>query len=89
MSWLEKHRESFVDEEKKEEASVREVPVESPSKKPLPAEIEIKKEIATEPITLEKVPEEKESEIVSDKKVYTVQVGGFSAEKNALNLAKR
>ena len=30
----------------------------------------------------------KESEIVSDKKVYTVQVGAFSKEKNAQNLAK-
>ena len=30
----------------------------------------------------------KESEVVSDKKVYTVQVGCFSAEGGALNLAK-
>ena len=30
----------------------------------------------------------KESEIISDKKVYTIQVGAFSAEKNALNLSK-
>jgi len=30
----------------------------------------------------------KESEIASDKKVYTVQVGAFSKEKNAHNLAK-
>ena len=36
-------------------------------------------------------PEEKvvkESEIVPDKKIYTVQVGAFSAEQNAQNLAK-
>ncbi|OGD15818.1 hypothetical protein A2V47_01400 [Candidatus Atribacteria bacterium RBG_19FT_COMBO_35_14] len=30
----------------------------------------------------------KESEIVSDKKVHTVQVGAFSTEQNAQNLAK-
>ncbi|MEA3454430.1 MAG: SPOR domain-containing protein [Candidatus Caldatribacteriota bacterium] len=30
----------------------------------------------------------KESEIVSDKKVYTVQIGAFSKEKGAQNLAK-
>lgn len=64
-------------------------------------EIEIKKEVTseeepsvTEP-TMVKTPEAesevnvlKESEIVTEKKVYTVQVGAFSAERNALNLAK-
>ncbi|MBE3090770.1 MAG: SPOR domain-containing protein [Candidatus Atribacteria bacterium] len=48
----------------------------------------------TEPVTVttSKIEPEvkvvKESEIVSDKKVYTVQVGAFSAEQNAQNLAK-
>ncbi len=64
-------------------------------------ETEIKKEVSpegeppfTEPSVIKtpKVETEvkvvKESEIVSDKKVYTVQVGAFSAEKNAQNLAK-
>ena len=64
-------------------------------------ETEIKKEVSpegeppfTEPSVIQtpKVEPEvkvvKESEIVSDKKVYTVQVGAFSAEKNAQNLAK-
>ena len=64
-------------------------------------EVEGKKEITpiekpstTEP-TVIKLPEVeletsiiKESDIVSNKKVYTIQVGAFSAEKNALNLAK-
>ncbi len=61
----------------------------------------IKKEVTseekpplTEPSVIEtpKVEPEvkvvKESEIVSDKKVYTVQVGAFSKEINAQNLAK-
>jgi len=64
-------------------------------------EEEIKKEITseekpplTEPSVIKtpKVEAEvevvKESEVVSDKKVYTVQVGAFSAEQNAQNLAK-
>ena len=64
-------------------------------------EEEIKKEITpeekpplTEPsvITTPKVEPEvkvvKESEIVSDKKLYTVQVGAFSKEEGAQNLAK-
>jgi len=64
-------------------------------------ETEIKKEVSpegeppfTEPSVIKtpKVEPEvkvvKESEIVSDKKVYTIQVGAFSAEKNAQNLAK-
>ena len=64
-------------------------------------ETEIKKEVSpegeppfTEPSVIQtpKVEPEvkvvKESEIVSDKKVYTVQVGAFSQEKNARNLAK-
>jgi len=64
-------------------------------------EEEIKKEVTpeekpplTEPSVIEtpKVEPEvkivKESEIVSDKKVYTVQVGAFSKEKGAQNLAK-
>ena len=64
-------------------------------------EIEIKKEVTSEekpPVTepaMVKTPEAeseinvlKESEIVSEKKIYTVQVGAFSAERNALNLAK-
>lgn len=64
-------------------------------------EIEIKKEVTSEeepPVTepaIVKTPEAesevnvlKESEIVTEKKVYTVQVGAFSAERNALNLAK-
>lgn len=66
-----------------------------------PAEIEIKKEATpevnaplTEPsvVNTPKVEPEaeviKESEISSEKKVYTVQVGAFSTEKNAQNLAK-
>ena len=65
------------------------------------SETEIKKEISPEGkppliepsmISAPKVePEEKvvkESEIVPDKKIYTVQVGAFSAEQNAQNLAK-
>jgi len=69
-------------------------------KEKFPAE-EIKKEVIPEeklPVTVPSViktpkvePEVKvikESEIVSDKKVYTVQVGAFSAEQNAQNLAK-
>jgi FtsZ-interacting cell division protein YlmF len=126
LSWLEKHRGSFVDidlgsgladeyrtedisVEEKEEAPVREVPVESPSKITVekikedtePAETEIKKEATpevnaplTEPsvVNTPKVEPEaeviKESEISSEKKVYTVQVGAFSTEKNAQNLAK-
>ncbi len=64
-------------------------------------EIEIKKEVTSEeepPVTepaIVTIPEAesevnvlKESEIVTEKKVYTVQVGAFSAERNALNLAK-
>ncbi len=64
-------------------------------------EEEIKKEVTieeesllTEPSVIKtpKVEPEvkavKESEIVSDKRVYTVQVGAFSKEKNAQNLAK-
>lgn len=64
-------------------------------------EIEIKKEATSEekpPVTepaMVKTPEVesevnvlKESEIVSEKKIYTVQVGAFSREINALNLAK-
>jgi len=66
-----------------------------------PAETEIKKEATPEvntPLTESNVvntpkvePEAeviKESEISSEKKVYTVQVGAFSTEKNAQNLAK-
>lgn len=66
-----------------------------------PAETEIKKEATpevnaplTEPsvVNTPKVEPEaeviKESEISSEKKVYTVQVGAFSTEKNAQNLAK-
>ena len=64
-------------------------------------EEEIKKEITSEekpPLTepsVIKTPKVeaqvevvKKSEVVSDKKVYTVQVGAFSAEQNAQNLAK-
>ncbi len=64
-------------------------------------EIEIKKEVTSEekpPVTepaIVTIPEAesevnvlKESEIVTEKKVYTVQVGAFSREINALNLAK-
>ncbi|MHC2995127.1 MAG: SPOR domain-containing protein [Candidatus Atribacteria bacterium] len=64
-------------------------------------EIEIKKEVTSEekpPVTeptMVKTPEAesevnvlKESKIVTEKKVYTVQVGAFSREINALNLAK-
>lgn len=64
-------------------------------------EEEIKKEVTpeekpplTEPSVIEtpKVEPEvkvvKESEIVSDKKLYTVQVGAFSKEEGAQNLAK-
>lgn len=64
-------------------------------------EEEIKKEVSseempplTEPSTIKtpKVESEvkivKESEIVSDTKLYTVQVGAFSKEENAQNLAK-
>jgi len=66
-----------------------------------PAKIEIKKEATpevnaplTEPnvVNTPKVEPKaeviKESEISSEKKVYTVQVGAFSTEKNAQNLAK-
>lgn len=66
-----------------------------------PAEIEIKKEATLEvntPLIEPKVvntpkvePEAeviKESEISAEKKVYTVQVGAFSTEKNAQNLAQ-
>ena len=42
----------------------------------------------TTPKTEPEVKVVKESEIVSDKKVYTVQVGAFSKEINAQNLAK-
>jgi cell division septation protein DedD len=65
------------------------------------AEIEIKKEATpevnaplTEPniVNTPKVEPEaeviQESEISSEKKVYTVQVGAFSTEKNAQNLAQ-
>lgn len=64
-------------------------------------EIEIKKEVTFEeklPVAepaMVKTPEVesevnvlKETEIVTEKKVYTVQVGAFSREINALNLAK-
>jgi len=64
-------------------------------------ETEVKKEVTPEEkpplaepsvITTPKVESEinvlKESEIAIEKKVYTVQVGAFSAERNALNLAK-
>ncbi len=64
-------------------------------------EEEIKKEVTTEekpPLTepsTTKTPEVepevkvvKESETVSDKKIYTVQVGAFSKEKGAQSLAK-
>ena len=83
-------------EEKKEEAPVREVPVESPSKITV-EKIKENTELNT-PLTESKVvntpkvePEAeviKESEISSEKKVYTVQVGAFSTEKNAQNLAQ-
>lgn len=66
-----------------------------------PAEIEIKKEATpevnaplaeTSVVNTPKVEPEaeviKESEISSEKKVYTVQVGAFSTEKNAQNLAQ-
>lgn len=66
-----------------------------------PAETEIKKEATpevntplTEPnvVNTPKVEPKaeviKESEISSEKKVYTVQVGAFSTEKNAQNLAQ-
>jgi len=65
------------------------------------SEEEIKKEVTpeekpplTEPSVIEtpKVEQEvkvvKESEIVSDKKLYTVQLGAFSKEEGAQNLAK-
>jgi cell division septation protein DedD len=65
------------------------------------AETEIKKEATpevnaslaeTSVVNTPKVEPEaeviKESEISSEKKVYTVQVGAFSTEKNAQNLAK-
>ena len=52
------------------------------------------KPLVTEPL-IAKAPEAeseinilKESEAVSGKKIYTVQVGAFSSEKNAQNLAK-
>lgn len=64
-------------------------------------EIVIKKEAVSEeklPITeptMVKIPEVesgvnvlKESEIATEKKIFTVQVGAFSEEKNAQNLAK-
>ena len=63
-------------------------------------EVEIKKEVTlkkaplAEPSTINtpKVEPEvkvvKESEIISDKKVYTIQVGAFSKEINAQNFAK-
>lgn len=64
-------------------------------------EIEIKKEVTPEEkppviepaiVTIPEAESEvnvlKESEIVTEKKVYTVQVGAFSREINALNLAK-
>lgn len=82
--------------EEKEEAPVREVPVESPSKITV-EKIKENTELNT-PLTESNVvntpkvePEAeviKESEISSEKKVYTVQVGAFSTEKNAQNLAK-
>ena len=75
--------------------------VEKVEEKEKSPEEEIKKEVTpeeklplTEPSTVEtpKVePEVKvieESETVSDKKVYTVQVGAFSKEEGAQNLAK-
>ena len=52
------------------------------------------KPLVTEPVIV-KTPEAeseinilKESETVSEKKIYTVQVGAFSSEKNAQNLAR-
>jgi len=75
--------------------------VEKVEEKEKSPEEEIKKEVTpeekpplTEPSVIKtpKVEPEvkvvKESEIVSDKKVYTVQVGAFSKEKSAQDLAK-
>ena len=75
--------------------------VEKVEEKEKSPEEEIKKEVTpeeksplTEPSVIKtpKVEPEvkavKESEIVSDKKVYTVQVGAFSKEKGAQNLVK-
>jgi len=75
--------------------------VEKVEEKEKSPEEEIKKEVTpeekpplTEPSVIKtpKVEPEvkvvKESEIVSDKKIYTVQVGAFSKEKGAQNLAK-
>ena len=69
-------KEKFPEEEIKKEVT--------PEEKPPLTEPSVIKTPKVEP----EVKVVKESEIVSDKKVYTVQVGAFSKEKGAQNLAK-
>jgi len=68
--------EKFSEEEIKKEVTIEE---ESPLTEP---------SVIKTPKVEPEVKAVKESEIVSDKKVYTVQVGAFSKEINAQNLAK-
>jgi len=103
-SYIPPEESTIVEEEKVESPITKtpvELPqketVEKVEEKEKSPEEEIKKEVTpeekpllTEPSTT-KTPEVKvvkESETVSDKKVYTVQVGAFSKEENAQNLAK-
>jgi cell division septation protein DedD len=69
-------KEKFPEEEIKKEVT--------PEEKPPLTEPSVIKTPKVEP----EVKVVKESEIVSDKKVYTVQVGAFSKEKGAQNLVK-
>jgi len=68
--------EKFTEEEMKKEVT--------PEEKPPLTEPSVIKTPKVEP----EVKEVKGPEIAADKKVYTVQVGAFSKEKNAQNLAK-
>jgi cell division septation protein DedD len=69
-------KEKFPEEEIKKEVT--------PEEKPPLTEPSVIKTPKVEP----EVKVVKESEIVSDKKIYTVQVGAFSKEKGAQNLVK-
>ncbi len=79
--------------EKDEEKETEKVTTEVIEKETVPPEKPLVTE-PTAPVVAKTPPAEsgvkilKESEIVSEKKVYTVQVGAFSSEKNAQNLAQ-
>src|SRR5665648_59269 len=78
-------QELVATEEKEEPITVeKEIIQEVITKEKLPTTEPV---IVTTPKVEPEVKVIKESEIVSDKKVYTVQVGAFSAEQNAQNLA--